>query len=326
MRKRSSRPTVIDLFAGAGLFSSAFAAEKFRIALAIEQNAVAAETYRANVGDHIVVGDVNDIKPCAACDVLVAGPPCQGFSTLGKRDKNDPRNRLTLKVGEWAEAISPKIVVIENVPNFLGSRYWDSLKHTLEQLGYEVASTVLNSADYGLPQIRRRCFAFASKVGLPRIGLPSVKSPATVREAWAGLTSYPDGQNGHLAPKPGPLALARMKVIPPGGDKRDVLRDAPHLAPKSWAKIKNQATDVWGRMLWDEPCNTLRTCLLNASKGRYIHPEQNRVMTLREACRLHSIPDSWQFTGTPYQIARQIGNGVPPALGRLVAAAVLELL
>src|SRR5215208_583843 len=123
MRLSLNRPTVVDLFAGAGLLSSAFVAERFRVVLAIEQNRVAAATYRANVGDHVVVGDVNRIAPTGACDVLVAGPPCQGFSTLGTRDQSDPRNRLCLKVGVWAEALRPKIVVVGNVPTFLGSRY-----------------------------------------------------------------------------------------------------------------------------------------------------------------------------------------------------------
>ena len=105
----------------------------------------------------------------------------------------------------------------------------------------------------------------------------------TVRQAWEGLPEMPSGLNGHVARIPSKIALARMKVIPPGGDKRDVLRTAPLLAPPSWWKISGEATDVWGRMLWNEPCNTLRTALLNASKGRYIHTEQNRVITLREA-------------------------------------------
>jgi DNA (cytosine-5)-methyltransferase 1 len=245
---------------------------------------------------------------------------------LGTRDETDPRNRLSLKVAVWAEALSPKIVVIENVPTFLGSAYWEQLKASLEALGYSTSAVVLNAVEYGLPQIRRRCFAFASKRGLPQIDSRWHGKPKTVRQAWEGLPSEPTGENGHVAPKPSAIALARMKVIPPGGDKRDVLRLAPHLAPKSWGKIRGEATDVWGRMVWDEPCNTLRTALLNASKGRYIHPEQNRVITLREAARLHSIPDGWRFVGTPYQVARQIGNGVPPALGRVVARAVIRLL
>lgn len=323
MGNSSRKPSVVDLFAGAGLLSSAFLSERFSILRAIERDVVAAATYRSNVGDHVVVQDIQSIAPIGTCDVLIAGPPCQGFSTIGRRDKNDPRNRLTLQVARWAEVLRPKIVVVENVPTFLGSTYWTRLKGRFEHLGYEVSSVVLNAADFGLAQIRRRCFAFASMVGLPEISQPSKPKSKTVREAWDGLPSLPTGENWHSAPTPSPLALARMKVIPLGGDKRDVLRVAPHLAPKSWWKISGEATDVWGRMLWDEPCNTLRTALLNASKGRYIHPEQNRVISLREAARLHSIPDRWQFVGTPYQIARQIGNGVPPLLGRVVARAVM---
>jgi DNA (cytosine-5)-methyltransferase 1 len=326
MRKLSGIPLVVELFAGAGLLSFAFAAEKFRISLAIEQNAVAAETYRANVGDHILVGDICRIKPVGVCDVLVAGPPCQGFSTLGKRNQHDPRNRLTLQVAIWAKALSPKIVVVENVPAFLLSKHWANLKNRLERFGYEVSSAVINGADYGLPQIRRRCFAFASKIGLPQLPPPLGKRPMTVRQAWDGLPAKPTGRNGHVAPVPSRIALARMKIIPAGGDKRDILRLAPQLAPQSWWKISDQATDVWGRMLYDEPCNTLRTALLNASKGRYIHPEQNRVISLREAARLQSISDNWGFVGTPYQVARQIGNGVPPLLGRIVAKAVRAVL
>lgn len=112
-----------------------------------------------------------------------------------------------------------------------------------------------------------------------------------------------------------------MELIPAGGDKRDILRRAPHLAPPSWHRTTCEVTDVWGRLDWDAPANTLRTCLLNPSKGRYIHPEQHRVISLREAARLHSIPDSWSFAGTPYQVARQIGNSVPPKLGAVVARA-----
>lgn len=318
----STRPRVVELFAGAGLFSSAFAAEGFTLVTAIERNEVAARTYRQNLGDHIRVADLTSATPDGRCEVLVAGPPCQGFSTLGARKSSDPRNRLSLLVGEWAEALLPKVVVVENVPTFLASRYWSKLRKKLESLGYETSSVVLNAVEYGLPQIRRRCFAFASLVGLPEIEPPNEAVPLTVRQAWQGLSEYPDGRNGHVARSPSELALARMQVIPLGGDKRDILRLAPHLAPSSWGRISGEATDVWGRMLWDEPCNTLRTALLNASKGRYIHPEQHRVITLREAARLHGIDDGWHFVGTPYQVARQIGNGVPPPLGRVVARAV----
>jgi DNA (cytosine-5)-methyltransferase 1 len=148
----------------------------------------------------------------------------------------------------------------------------------------------------------------------------------TVREAWQGLPAEPDGKNHHYAPKPTLLALERIRLIQPGGDKRDVLLLRPDLAPPSWRRSRTEITDVWGRMEWDRPSNTLRTALLNVSKGRYIHPEQHRVISLREAARLQSIPDEWQFATEPYPIARQIGNSVPPLLGLAVARAVREAL
>ena len=265
MRTKKRQYTAVDLFAGAGLFSSAFQEERFQITLAIEQNSIAANTYAMNVGDHVVVDDVRSVRPTGKCDVLISGPPCQGFSTLGKRNPNDPRNSLSMCVATWAEALNPKIVVVENVPAFLGSIHWDKLKKRLETLGYRTSTMVLNAVDYGLPQLRQRCFAFGSRIDLPTLPNPTQTKCMTVREAWSDLAAKPTGLNGHVAREPSPLALARMKVIPAGGDKRDVMRAAPDLVPKSWWKINDQATDVWGRMLWDEPCNTLRTCLLNAS-------------------------------------------------------------
>jgi len=318
-----SRPTVVDLFAGAGLLSYAFRRAGFRVVHAVEIDPVAAQIYAANLGDHVEVGDVSQVRPQGRCDVLIGGPPCQGFSTLGSRNPKDPRNELSLHVVRWARTLRPAIVVIENVAAFLESAEWHRVNRGLRRLDYAVSSFVLDAFDYGAPQRRRRSFTIASRFGKiepprPRRGL------RTVREAWRGLPKDPDGVNHHYSPKPSEIALARMRVIPPGGDKRDVMKKAPHLAPPSWWKVSSEVTDAWGRMEWDEPCNTLRTALQNASKGRYIHPERHRVISLREAARLHTIPDSWTFAGLPTQIARQIGNSVPPALGRAVAAAVLR--
>jgi len=323
---RDNRPRVVDLFAGAGLFSYAFKQVGFQVVRAIELDPVAAETYARNVGDHVEVGDVARLVPSGRCDVLIAGPPCQGFSTLGGRKRDDPRNKLSLHVTRWARAMRPRVVVVENVAAFLGSPEWELLARSLRRAGYEVESLVLNACDYGVPQIRRRSFTIGHR-SAARFPTPRPRRTVrTVRDAWRGLPNQPDERNHHVAPTPSALALARMRVIPPGGDKRDVMQKAPHLAAPSWWRLPSEATDVWGRMEWDKPCNTLRTALQNASKGRYIHPEQNRVISLREAARLHSIPDRWSFAGLPTQIARQIGNSVPPGLGRAVARCTLELL
>lgn len=326
--RSTSAPTVVDLFAGAGLFSYAFAREGFRIIRAIELNTLAAQTYAANLGDHIEQADVVAATPAGRCDVLVAGPPCQGFSTLGSRQADDPRNLLSRQVVRFARAMRPTVVVIENVPAFLHTDVWRRVAMALRRIKYVVASFVLDAADFGVPQLRIRSFTVASLGALPDIA-PGRSRRRTVREAFDGLSPRPDGRNFHYSPSPSPIALARMRVIPAGGDKRDVLLRAPHLAPRSWitmARTKAQATDVWGRMEWDAPSNTLRTALLNASKGRYIHPNQHRVISLREAARLQTIPDGWTFKGEPYPVARQIGNSVPPLLGRAIARSVMRTL
>jgi DNA (cytosine-5)-methyltransferase 1 len=319
-------PTTVDLFAGAGLLSGAFATEGFELIRAIELDSVAAVTYRKNLGNHIEVGNLASLRPSGRCDVLIAGPPCQGFSTLGKRDPKDQRNLLSLRVADWAKELKPQVVVIENVAAFIGSPIWVRLRRSLRRQGYKIQALTLNAYDFGVPQIRWRSFTIASKIDVS-YPEPVVRCGGrTVRDAWEGLPPEPSGKRNHYAPTPSNVALERMKVIPPNGDRRDVMRIAPELAPASWWNLRCQVTDVWGRMAWDSPSNTLRTAFQNASKGRYIHPEQNRVISLREAARLHSIPDSWEFEGYPTQIARQIGNGVPPALGRAVARAVRNAL
>lgn len=321
-----TRPMAIELFAGAGLFSYAFGQAGFRIVRAIEVDPVAAATYARNLGSHIEVADVTRLKPQGNCDVLIAGPPCQGYSTLGRRRNDDPRSQLSLQIPRWVRTVRPKIVVIENVPAFLESRQWARIVNQLRSAGYRVDSYVLDAFDYGCPQYRRRSFTIANANGTAICEPRRHRRIRSVREAWEGLTRKPNGKNQHYAPQPSEIALARMRLIPPGGDKRDVMKKAPKLTPPSWWKLSCEVTDAWGRMEWDKPCNTLRTALQNASKGRYIHPQQHRVISLREAARLHSIPDSWSFEGLPTQIARQIGNSVPPALGRAVARAVRKML
>ena len=314
------------MFAGAGLLSYAFAREGFRIALAIESDGPAVDTYRHNLGDHIVHGDVGGIAPSGPCDVLVGGPPCQGFSTLGKRRAEDPRNGLVAHFAKWARELGPKVVVVENVEPFAKSSQWEHLAAELSGMGYEVQAKVLDAYEYGAAQRRRRSFTIGTKVGAVTASpLPDFRD-STVRDAWRGLPPRPDGQNSHYSPAPSPIARGRMKLIPPGGSKADLMREAPELCPPSWWRSIGELTDVWGRLRWDQPSNTIRTCFNNASKGRYIHPDQHRVISLREAARLQSIPDEFRFVGYPKDIACQIGNGVPPALGCAVAAAVRDAL
>ncbi|WP_390630622.1 DNA cytosine methyltransferase [Roseiconus lacunae] len=322
-----TKPTFVEIFAGAGLMSHAFIKAGFSPILAVELDERACHSYRNNIGDHIVCGDVCRISPPDSCDVLVAGPPCQGFSTLNRTRADDPRNRLCFEVIRWAKRMSPQHVVIENVAPFANSEICQSLLERLKRLGYASAVYILNAADFGVAQERKRTFLIASKFGSVEGMTFRHRSPVTIAEAWRELPNRRIDPQGGIYPLPSELALARFKVIPRNGDRRDILLHAPELAPESWFKLRpNDNTGVWGRMNRQSVSPTIRTCFQNPSKGRYIHPTRNRVITLREAARLQTIPDSWTFTGDRSSVTRQIGNGVPVKLAATVARKCRRLL
>lgn len=161
--KRALR--VVDLFAGARLLSYAFRREGFEVSLAVEKDPRAAETYRRNLGEHVVCADVARVVPRGECDVLVGGTPCQGFSTLGKRRPDDPRNNLAMAFVPWAARLKPKVIVIENVEPFSGAPIWGQLARGLERLGYVVSVVCLNAVEFGAAQRCRRSFTIGSAIG-----------------------------------------------------------------------------------------------------------------------------------------------------------------
>lgn len=317
------KPTFTDMFSGAGLFSAAAVNAGLRPALAVDVSPEAIATYNLNVAPVGVVGSVLDDIPLPSVDVLIAGPPCQGFSTLGRQDPLDARNRLALAVPEWALKSGALVVVIENVPPFLRSKHWQELIARLKDLGYWVDAWELEAADFGTPQFRRRSFTVASMIG--DIARP-VPFGETISAGKALAFSIADDDPMHCWPIPTGIAASRIKFVPVRGDKRDIMKAAPDLCPPSWARVGCQATDVWGRIDPDRPANTIRCTFQNPSKGRYLHPIEDRTLSLREGARLQGVPDHWQFVGKPYPVARQIGNGVPIPLGTAVMASVAEAL
>ncbi len=319
-RRRRARIEVGDLFSGAGLFGQAFRDGGAELVFAIEMDPHAAASYARNVAPHVQVGAVEQLSPPRKVDVLVAGPPCQGFSTLGRRDPKDVRNRLCLEIPRWASSAQAQVVVVENVPPFLQAPQWRTMARNLRKLGFDITTWELDAADFGVPQHRRRSFTIASRIGLP--AAPQPTSRVASGTIFADIAS---GDPMHIWPEHSELASARMRHLPSDGDRRDLMRLAPALCPPSWYRIGCQATDVWGRINPNIPANTLRCDFQNPSKGRYIHPEHNRMISLREGARLQQIPDSWVLEGHRTAITRQIGNGVPLGLGRAVARQVLEL-
>lgn len=310
------------MFSGAGLFSAGAARAGMFPAFAIDLSKDAIATYNRNIGPVGVVGSVTDERDLPQIDVLLAGPPCQGFSTLGRMDPLDERNALALQVPVWAKQTGASVVVVENVPPFLRSTKWRQLAARFRRLGYSVDAWELEAADFGAPQLRRRSFTIASKIG--RIAAPT---PLADRQRTAGeVFNLPIAAEDpmHTWPTPTGIAAERIALVPPKGDKRDIMRVAPELCPPSWAKVGCQATDVWGRIDPDRPVNTLRCTFQNPSKGRYLHPTEDRVISLREGARLQGVPDDWIFEGLPYPVARQIGNGVPVQLAEAVNRAILD--
>lgn len=345
----------IDLFSGAGGLAQGFRAAsdkavEFRPVLAVEIEPSFAASYAANFGNHVFTGPIESLRQedVPSAELIIGGPPCQGFSPLGKMSPSDAHsemNRLWRQYFRVIEWVQPLAFVIENVPQFLKSRQYASARRLGEKLGYRMVEGVLNASDFGVPQVRRRGFAIGLRTGVPR--LPAIGPRAqrkTVRAAIGDLLGKPlvfnfdngDGRSGsftphpvsalHIGRNPTPLSLERYRYIPEGGNRFDLLAQRPDLTPRCWIEKKTGSTDVMGRMEWDKPALTIRTEFFKPEKGRYLHPELHRPITHWEAARLQSFPDDFMFCGSKSDIARQIGNAVPPKLAEAVASTMKDLL
>jgi DNA (cytosine-5)-methyltransferase 1 len=365
-RLRSARvPTVVDLFAGCGGLTAGFVSAGFEPIMAVEWELPAAATYAANFGDdHIRWRDItlvsDDDIPIA--DVVIGGPPCQGFSNLGTKDPDDPRNKLWKEYVRVVLAADPQVFILENVDRFSKSPEFALLMDALNggrlRRYKHTAWRVLNAADYGVPQRRQRTILIASRIG--PVPLPTAthdREPSvdllpweTVRDAIEGLPELPTttdlpkrtidifegravpgifkGEELHLGRRPKTTSLERYDCIPPGGGRFDL---PDHLLPRCWADKPSGTTDVMGRMRWDAPSLTIRTEFFKPEKGQYLHPQWdpkrptkrvNRPITHYEASLLQTFPRDFLWCGTKIEIAKQIGNAVPVRLAQAIADAV----
>ena len=261
-------------------------------------------------------------------DVLVGGPPCQGFSPLGRMNDwtyNDPRNKLWRHYARVLKVLQPKVFIIENVPQLLKSGEFEGLRRYVEHLnaGYELAYGVLDASFYGVPQRRKRAFIIGSRIGKPTLP-PGDFRRETVRDAISDLPLRPTDENWHVGRSPLPKSVERYRCVPEGGNRFDLMRKRPDLTPKCWLRKKSGSTDVFGRMRWDEPAPTIRTEFFKPEKGRYLHPEAHRPITIREAARLQTFSDDFVFVGSNVQVAKQIGNAVPVNLAQRIAEHLKE--
>ncbi|WP_298863509.1 DNA cytosine methyltransferase [uncultured Microbacterium sp.] len=355
--------TVIDLFAGAGGFTAGFhaASDRYRTVRAVEWDSAAAASYEATFGKGIVFfGSIQDwleTEQVPQVDLIVGGPPCQGFSTLGKRDAEDERNALWREYMDTIIKAKPKYFVVENVAAFASSPQYGLFKRETEEGGqlqhYTFQHRVLNAADYGAPQARKRTVIIGHLRTLPFPGWPEpthVGKHRSVRDAFeeAEVPAKPDGidlpserhvevdgkelagpftrKDLHLGRRYTQLSKDRFKEIDPGGNRFDLARKRPDLLPKCWIEHTTGSADVMGRLSWDKPSVTIRTEFFKPEKGRYLHPVEDRAITHYEAAVLQGFPPEHKFVGSKTAIARQIGNAVPIPLGRAIAELLLDFL
>lgn len=367
LRRNRERPRLIDLFCGAGGMTLGFSrlcGHCFEPVWANDFNRYATQTYNANFGAHCVEGDINDIienpnTEIPKADVVIGGPPCQGFSLLNKNRDGDPRKQLWRPFLEVVRRSEASIFVMENVPQLLNTFEHGEIKETARQMGFITADAVLCAADFGVPQTRHRAFILGCNFKDPSTVFPpkrtnfnpknnfskdlSKKMDAyieaalpwrKVRDVIADLEkpkgvevrTVPPPYDLHFGRTPTELSKKRYRAIYKEGMNRfDLQRVAPELTPPCWIRKTKGGTDLFGRLWWDRPAFTIRTEFYKPEKGRYLHPEQHRPITHREAARFQSFPDDFRFIGTKVEIAKQIGNAVPPILAARVADAVFSL-
>lgn len=339
--------TAIDLFCGAGGLSLGLGQAGFSVVAAIDNSRVATQTYAASLGPHVDAAEIEEVSASdllsraglsrGECTLLAGGPPCQGFSLQRRGAREDPRNALVLQFIRLIEDIRPRFFLMENVGALLskhGEPFLQEFSARAAKHKYIIHTGVLNAADFGVPQIRKRAFlvgeyAPSSKSNFKFPKKTIVGTPRTVRDAIGNLpsppddgTSHPSFPNHYREKRLAAINVERIRHVPQGGG-RDHLPDHLQLA----CHVNNPGhrhKDVYGRLAWDQPSVTLTAGFDSFTRGRFAHPIEHRSLTIREGARIQTFPDSFIFAGNREEGARQVGNAVPPMLARALGKAILK--
>ena len=332
------RPTVISLYSGAGGMDLGFVQAGFEPLWANDSDRFAVQTYNENIGPHAVCGDVLEVLvPNVRPDVVVGGPPCQGFSVIGRMAADDPRSRHVFHFFEMVEHFTPQTFVMENVKALAASPRWaplrDQLLRRAHDLGYETRLVVLNAADYGVPQARERMFILGSCAGpAPAAPAPTTENQwRTVREALALLPSI--GEPGNDSLTQARVVPSREPVMRPtahtgsllfNGSGRPLHLDRP--AKTIPASMGGNATPIIDQEELEHGAEPwvveYHRQLLRGGRPARVAPERLRRITVEEAAVLQGFPVDFRFAGPRVAQYRQVGNAVPPPLARAVAESI----
>ena len=350
--------TAIDLFSGAGGLSKGFMDAGFKILVGVDNDQDALNTFSKNHDGAIALNadlsnqeTIDEIKKLAGdktIDVVIAGPPCQGFSVTGPRNFDDPRNKLYLAVIELVKQYNPKGFIIENVPgmaNMYQGQVKDEVLRRFREMGYNIDCKILKACDYGVPQMRKRLIFMGvrSDIGTPHFpetefGPDTGRPYRTCRDAISDLptranelgaetdtysgpavTEYQklmrgscDVLSNHVATNHKDFVVETISMVPEGGNYKDL--------PVGVGESRTFHM-AWTRLDGRTPARTVDTGHRNL-----FHYELNRVPTVRESARIQSFPDDFVFTGSRTKQERQVGNAVPPLLGKALAKELLKII
>lgn len=346
----------IDLFSGAGGMSVGAFAAGINVELAVEKDKYAGMTFKAN---HPMTRLFNDdirkftiskcrLKDKKAIKIIFGGPPCQGFSTSNQktRSKTNPENWLFREYLRITKELKPDWVVVENVKGILETEsgfFFDSINKKLKSLGYTSNFSILNSADFGVPQIRKRIFIVGNLHGINfKFPTNTSRPPITVKDAISDLPSLENGATFHEleysseikstyqkkirgkskksinnnVTRNNSVVLRRYEHIPQGGNWEDI----PSKLMKNYKDFSRCHTGIYYRLESDKPSVVIG----NYRKNMLIHPTENRGLSVREAARLQSFPDSFTFHGSIGFQQQQVGNSVPPLLAKAIFTQLLK--
>ncbi len=348
MGKNNKKLNVIDLFSGCGGFSYGFEEAGFQVILGVDNTKIALETFKLNHQDSKVLNldlhlenSIDEIVKATenkTIDVIIGGPPCQGFSLTGTRNENDERNTLFYSVFKLAKRLKPKALIIENVPGLLrlyNGKAKDEILRLCEELGYTCNPKQIYAPDFGVPQIRKRVFFVALR---KEYGLFEFPEPTHKEESYIGcedaIGDLPDlvsdlgsenieytkkpfseyqkmMRNGaklitnHTGTKHTDHVINTIALVPEGGNHKDL---------PDGIGVSRKFNEAWTRYHSKKPSKTIDTGHRN-----HFHYKWHRVPSVRENARLQSFPDKFIFKGNKTEQYRQVGNAVPPLLGKVLA-------